>query len=53
VDILCANAGMFPQATLNEMDRRTWDDMLKRRLLRTFHFSALARLKILAMPLLS
>jgi 3-oxoacyl-[acyl-carrier protein] reductase len=28
VDILCANAGMFPQATLDEMDRHTWDDMM-------------------------
>jgi 3-oxoacyl-[acyl-carrier protein] reductase len=28
VDILCANAGIFPQARLEEMTEKTWDDVL-------------------------
>jgi 3-oxoacyl-[acyl-carrier protein] reductase len=28
VDILCANAGIFPQATLDEMTVNTWDELL-------------------------
>ena len=27
VDILCANAGIFPSATLEEMSERAWDDV--------------------------
>jgi 3-oxoacyl-[acyl-carrier protein] reductase len=27
VDILCANAGIYPSATLEEMSERTWDDV--------------------------
>jgi 3-oxoacyl-[acyl-carrier protein] reductase len=27
IDILCANAGIYPSATLEEMSERTWDDV--------------------------
>jgi 3-oxoacyl-[acyl-carrier protein] reductase len=36
LDVLCANAGMFPQATIEEMTPEAWDEMLDTNLKGTF-----------------
>ncbi|MBL8708437.1 MAG: 3-oxoacyl-ACP reductase FabG [Rhodospirillaceae bacterium] len=36
VDVLCANAGMFPQVTMEEMSPETWDDVMATNLKGTF-----------------
>jgi 3-oxoacyl-[acyl-carrier protein] reductase len=36
VDVLCANAGIFPQARLEEMSPEHWDDVMSTNLKGTF-----------------
>ena len=37
IDVLCANAGIFPQAKLEEMTSEQWDEVLSTNLKGTFH----------------
>ena len=37
LDVLCANAGIFPQAKLEEMSSETWDEVVDTNLKGTFH----------------
>src|SRR5688500_12285260 len=37
IDVLCANAGMFPQAKLEEMTSEQWDEVLDTNLKGSFH----------------
>jgi 3-oxoacyl-[acyl-carrier protein] reductase len=36
IDVLCANAGIFPQATIEEMSPEHWDDVMRTNLTGTF-----------------
>jgi 3-oxoacyl-[acyl-carrier protein] reductase len=36
LDVLCANAGIFPQARIEEMDPQSWDDVMNTNLKGTF-----------------
>jgi 3-oxoacyl-[acyl-carrier protein] reductase len=36
IDVLCANAGIFPQATIEEMSPEHWDDVVRTNLTGTF-----------------
>jgi 3-oxoacyl-[acyl-carrier protein] reductase len=36
IDVLCANAGIFPQATIEDMSMEVWDDVLATNLTGTF-----------------
>ena len=36
IDVLCANAGIFPQATIEEMSPEHWDDVMRTNLKGTF-----------------
>ena len=36
LDVLCANAGIFPQATIEEMSPESWDDVMNTNLKGTF-----------------
>ena len=37
IDVLCANAGIFPQARLEEMTSEQWDEVMDTNLKGTFH----------------
>jgi 3-oxoacyl-[acyl-carrier protein] reductase len=37
IDILCANAGVFPQAKIEELSSETWDEVMAINLKGTFH----------------